>query len=676
MKYGNFAQQGSEYHIHNPATPVPWVNVLINDDYFMEVSQRLCGKSYSVAEYNRSPVLDAEKTFYIKVNGNIYRLGCGEGSDYCCVHEISQTKLMESFPECRVTICVTVPSSGRKELWQIHVENRTDKEQQVQVFAMFPFANILEYQGLTCYYDNDLHMFVKSCFPYYITYGEYDEAVAGIYYSYAKSNKLPKSTEASLRRFYGKDLPGAIPDMVQNGRGTETRCELENAAAAFHHELSIAANNSDNITYLIGVEKEYEDLKNIQVPDYCAEQEIACKKWNQYLDTFYVHTGNEELDYMVNFWVKKQIVYHFRHNRGSSYCNVRNQLQDAAGYSVLDPIEAFSRIQSLLEKQWKNGYLKQWPMTDGSPERAMCRLNHSDAPIWLVLCITEIIENTRDLTLFDKVIPYRDGGQATIAEHLRQAVLYMDSQLGAHGLCLLHDGDWLDPVNGPGRLGKGESVWNTLALIYAIKRFCAVKPDTQLMTIASKLTEAVNTYGWQGDRYIVGYDDDEKPFGVPDDEEGNLFLNTQTWALMAGVCDETRQKSVLAAIERLRTDFGYLLLTPLFSKYNPTWGKISVKHPGCTENGAIYCHGTMFKAFADYIIGDYENAIKTSASILPGNPLNPSDNCLQIPIFLPNYYFGGRGDNFARSSCVNSTGAPAWMMLLFGKYLPNVRIDK
>lgn len=50
----------------------------------------------------------------------------------------------------------------------------------------------------------------------------------------------------------------------------------------------------------------------------------------------------------------------------------------------------------------------------------------------------------------------------TVLEHLKQAVRYMYSQVGTHGLCLFLDGDWTDPINGAGRGGKGESVWNSM----------------------------------------------------------------------------------------------------------------------------------------------------------------------------------------------------------------------
>ena len=112
----------------------------------------------------------------------------------------------------------------------------------------------------------------------------------------------------------------------------------------------------------------------------------------------------------------------------------------------------------------------------------------------------------------------------------------------------------------------------------------------------------------------------------------------------------------------MKTERGYLLLTPAFSKYNSTWGKISVKQMGATENGSLYSHANMFKAYADCINGNHESAQKTIDLILP------QEGALQAPLYLPNYYFGIKGDNFGRSSRVYSSGAPAWLLWIAKKY--------
>ncbi len=667
MKYGKFTHNGEAYTIDNVKTPTPWKNILFNDEYFMEVSQRLCGESYAVTEYKRSPVLDAEKRFYVKINGKIYHLGSGESESYKCEHHIHKTVMAEEFDIFRSEITVFVPAKGKREMWQIKIENKTKEVFTADVFACFDFANIT-YLSLECEYKNGY--FCKTSFPYHIAYDEYEKLKPTERKIYVMSDEKLKSYECNKGRYFGGDNPFSIPAMIENGKGTDTKCEYEACVAAFHHQLTVK--NSDNITYLAGQTATFEEIDSIRnnMPDFDMELKKAEEKWNRDIVPMQINTEYEDLNILVNYWLKKQIIYLTRHNRGGVYCPVRNQLQDAMGYAVINPDEAFEYGLKVLRRQKKNGYLKQWYMTDGSPDTGLCLINHSDACVWLVICMCEIIRLTGNNDNYEKMEEYSDSkAKESVFTHLKKAVLYMSTQTGEHGLCLMKDGDWTDPINGAGRLGKGESTWNTLALIYAIRLLNDIEFDEDLEKIKNKMSKAVNRYCWDEDRYVVGYDDNGRPFGCRNDKEASLFLNAQTWALIAGVCDTERKKIVCETIEKLKTDFGYLLLAPMFKSWNPIWGKISIKQKGNTENGSVYSHGNMFKAYADFVCNEKEKAISTMLAILPTNRKNPPEKNLQMPTFIPNYYFGCEGDNYGHSSNVYSTGAVAWMLWLADKYL-------
>ena len=672
MKYGYFDESGRVYSIQNVKTPVSWKNILFNDEYFMEASQRLCGKSFAVEDYKRSPSLESEKRFYVKIDDKIYHLGSGESDSYLCEHHIHKSVMLEEFDSFTSKITVFVPVKGKREIWNIEIKNKLDKKINPKVFACFEFANI-EYLSLEC--DCTDGCFVKNSFPYHIKYEEYEQLKPSERKVYVISNKKPASYECSKNKYFGGDNPFSVPSMIENGMGSDSKCEYENCVAGFHHELDIAPKETDSITYTAGVAKykcEIDEIKN-NMPEFKAELKKAEEKWNKDISALQINTEYKDLNILVNYWLKKQMIYLVRHNRGGVYCPVRNQLQDAMGYAVLNPDEALEFGLRVLRRQNKNGYLKQWYMTDGSADKGLCLINHSDACIWLIICIIEIIKLTGNDNNYLRLEKYIDSDEKeTVLTHLKKAAFYMSSQLGEHGLCLMKDGDWTDPINGAGRLGKGESTWNTLALIYAIRILNEIELDNRLDEIRIKLINAVNTYCWNDDRYIAGFDDYGIPFGCKGEKEGSLFLNAQTWALLAGVCDEERTAIVKNTINKLKTDFGFLLLSPAFEDWNPRWGKISIKQKGNTENGSVYSHGNMFKAYADFVIGDEKEGLETLCSILPTNPKNPPCKNLQVPIFLPNYYFGCKGDNFGHSSNVYSTGAAAWILWLAHEYLRGV----
>lgn len=90
METGHFENSGTVYVISTPKTPMPWKNQLFSAGYDMEVSQRLSGASYLTENYKRYPVFAAEKQFFIKTQGQVYHLCCGEGQSYRCEHHCTK----------------------------------------------------------------------------------------------------------------------------------------------------------------------------------------------------------------------------------------------------------------------------------------------------------------------------------------------------------------------------------------------------------------------------------------------------------------------------------------------------------------------------------------------------------------------------------------------------------
>lgn len=265
-------------------------------------------------------------------------------------------------------------------------------------------------------------------------------------------------------------------------------------------------------------------------------------------------------------------------------------------------------------------------------------------------------------------------------EHLTRAARYMYEHRGSHGLCLMGDGDWTDPINGAGRKGRGESTWSTLALIHCVNLLLenlskGLEPVEigWLKAIREELVDCVNQNCWAGDRYVAGFDDDGAAFGAPEDGD-RLFLNAQTWAILAGVPNEKRLAKLEETLRRLETPFGPLLLDPPFDGWDARWGRISIKKSGTTENGSVYCHASMFKAYSDAARGDGDALYDTLRRTLPTNPDNPPEVNLQLPTYVPNYYYALKGSpNYGRSSCHSGTGTVGWMLQIILEGLLGVK---
>ena len=128
--------------------------------------------------------------------------------------------------------------------------------------------------------------------------------------------------------------------------------------------------------------------------------------------------------------------------------------------------------------------------------------------------------------------------------------------------------------------------------------------EQEMLERAKRIKNAINEHGWDGEWYLAGYRDDGRPVGSKLNEEGMIYLNSQTWATMLGIADEERKNLCLEAVDKyLDSDYGALTCYPAYTKYDSTVGRLTGFVPGIWENGAPYCHGAAFKVISDFVQG-------------------------------------------------------------------------
>jgi len=691
MSYGNFLDKGTQYAISTPKTPARWFNYLFNDSYYTEVSQTGQGESVVFNPKHREYNRQGYKQFYLldHATGEIwcplYQPLKSELEAFTCNHSLGWSEIRSRCRDLAVSIRVFVPLEGMHEIWSVTIKNESAHRREISLFSAFSIENG-GVMGSRCQYDAEHQILTSFSFPYHVFYEEKEKCDDHSNRVYLFSDRPADSYDCSERRFFGGDDPTEVPQAVQKGRCSNHKAEGDNPVGALQHKLLLDAEEEETVTLVLGCARTKEDVLGVKKKILGKGVEALLQEVNEYWsrisDRFVVETPDIHLNYFMNHWLKKQIVFQTRTNRMTTYCPIRNQLQDAMGYAMIDPDDAVNYMETVLARQEKNGYIKQWIMTDGSPPQKLCLLEHKDGPVWLIICLLALVNQAGDAAILDRSVRFKDSDEtATIYEHLLLAIHYMAHDVGSHGLCLMGHGDWNDPINGPGRLGKGESAWSTMALKYGINTLLPLchhrgehETAAQLIRIADRLDRAINDHCWDGAWYVAGFDDAGVPFGTVRDEEGKLFLNTQTWAIMSETAREDRLAQCMAAIDSLETAAGPRLLVPAFTEWNPKWGRISIKLAGTTENGSVYCHASMFKAFADCQSGRGTEAYSTIRRTLPTNPDNGPEHNMQIPIFVPNYYFGLEdSQNFGQSSQQNSTGTVGWMLWTAMDYVMGIR---
>ena len=385
-----------------------------------------------------------------------------------------------------------------------------------------------------------------------------------------------------------------------------------------------------------------------------------------------ISTPDADLDNFVNHWLNRQVFYHGDANRLTTDPQTRNYLQDAMGMVYVDPDHSRAAILQTLSQQKDDGALPEGVvLPHGSELKYINQVPHTDHCVWLPLTLQAYLEETGDYALLDQPVGSKGESPSVLAQVTR-AMRWLIDNSDHRGLSLIAQGDWCDPLNMVGHQGRGVSGWLTIASAYALTIWADIT-DTggheelslEMRAAAERFAAAAQRHLWDGDWFARGIADDGTALGVSSDEQGKIWLNPQSWALMSGIASSRQQRKIQAAVrEHLETPFGPMMLAPSYTAMQEHIGRVTQKHPGTGENGAIYNHAGMFYVYALYLIADSDHAFTQLRQVIPG----PDDeHCVQrgqLPVFIPNYYRGAVNQfprTAGRSSQLFNTGAAAWL---------------
>jgi cellobiose phosphorylase len=173
----------------------------------------------------------------------------------------------------------------------------------------------------------------------------------------------------------------------------------------------------------------------------------------------------------------------------------------------------------------------------------------------------------------------------------------------------------------------------------------------------------LNERFWDGNWYQRAKTDAGEIIGGHQCEAGQIYLNTQSWAILSRTAAPERASSCLSSVnQRLMTDYGPLLLAPAYTKHRPDIGRITGDRPGFVENGSNYVHATMFYVHALYAAGLVEEAWDVMSRVLPQNPRNPTTNSELEPYILTNSFYGPGSEKPGKALFPWRTGTSCWFL--------------
>jgi len=412
---------------------------------------------------------------------------------------------------------------------------------------------------------------------------------------------------------------------------------------------------------------------------------------------------------MINTWTLYQAETCVVWSRFASFIEVggraglgyRDTSQDIMSVVHTNPAKCRQRIIELMQGQVSQGYGlhlfdPDWfdpekpkapkfksPTVTPTPDRQS--LIHSladvcsDDALWLIVSVCEYVKETGDGALFDQIVPFADAGEATVYDHLKRALDFSAEQAGPTGICKGLRADWNDCLN----LGGGESAmvsflhhWALRAFVEAAEYLGRRDDARHYCLLAEKVKAACERELWDGEWYIRGITAKGVKIGARANEEGKVFLESNTWAVVSDAASPERARACMDAVDRyLYSPYGIHLLWPAFSKPNDDIGFVARVYKGIKENAAIFSHPNPWAVIAECKLGRGARAMKFYDSLLPYNQNDQIEIRQAEPYSYCQFVMGRDHTAYGRARHPWLTGSGGWNYTAATRWILGIRLS-
>jgi cellobiose phosphorylase len=313
--------------------------------------------------------------------------------------------------------------------------------------------------------------------------------------------------------------------------------------------------------------------------------------------------------------------------------------------------------------------------------------------------VSAYIKETGDYSILEEKVPFDNDDTLadTLFVHLKRSFDHPLTHAGPHGLPLIGRADWNDCLNlncfskTPGESfqttanfesGVAESVLIAAIFVFVgpdYAELCRRTGRTEEADRADKaiaaMIETINKHGWDGNWFLRAYDAYGKKIGSHECEDGQIFIESNGFAVMAGIgLDDGRALKALDAVkERLDTKYGIVLLQPAYKEYHVELGEVSSYPPGYKENAGIFCHNNPWVTIAETMLGRGSRAFETYTKICPTYREDDSELRRMEPYVYAQMVAGCDAPHFGEAKNSWLTGTAAWTFVSISQYILGVR---
>ena len=709
-KYGHFSSDGKEFIITTPRTPRPWINVISNGDYGLTISQTGGGYSWRThAQMNRITRWEQDlirdqwgKYLYIR-EGREKFWSAGwmpaavEPEEYRCIHGLGYSIIESVNFGIESRLLLFVPMDDPMEIWHVTLRNRTKKSRRLSLCTYFEWGLGAAPDWHREFHKSFIHTSynpaAKAIFAtkrlWEVTTDRGHWNSAWPYVAFHSSNVRPASYDADKETFLGMYGNLRQPASVARGALARRTGDWLDPIGSLLVNITLRPGEEKSVIFTLGAadsQEEAEKLSTKYNSDISVRKALSSVQthWEDLISTTEVETPDRAMNLMENVWLKYQAVSGRLWGRTAYYqtggaFGFRDQLQDSQIWLPIDPAKTKSQILLHARHQFSDGAVYHWwhPLTETG-----LRNQISDNLLWLPFVLKAYLDDTADFPLLDERVPFVDDpAAASLYEHCTRAIGRVLERFSSRGLPLIGGGDWNDGLSAVGLDMKGESIWlghflHRILLDFAdlARRHKDEQRVGEYRDRASKLRDALNTLGWDGQWYYGATKDSGEKIGSASNPEGSVWLNPQTWAVIAGVADQERGCRVFDVVEsRLEKDIGPLLLAPAYKTPDKFIGYLTRYAPGMRENGGVYTHGATWAVIAAAMLGRGESAFRIYSKLNPVNRSKDPDRYFAEPYVTPGNIEGPDSRFFGRGGWTWYSGSAAWLFKVGFEWILGIR---
>ena len=710
-RYGHFSADGREYVITDPRTPRPWANVIANPRVGLAVSQT--GSGFSWIDNSQLAVLTRwQQDLAEDRSGRFLYLWDLDADDvwslapspcwarydrFACSHGLGYTRFETARGGVRASWTLAVDADETVELWRLQLEETSGRARRLALVGGIEWnlglapAPRREFQKLflETRFDGAARAVVGGSHMWDLPsarWGHWNRDFP--YWSAFAAAQPVAAAEGDKAAFLGRYGDWRRPRAMRQGMGWRQLFGRHyDPIAALRSEVALAAGGSWDGGFVLATGDD--DAGALALAGRFADATAmdtaidgVTARWRGWLGGHRIETPDPALDALANDWLRYQAISARLFGRAGYYqqsgaYGFRDQLQDSQVWLTIDPPRCRAQVALHAGHQFKDGSVYHWwhPLSEAGHVTRM-----SDDLLWLAFVTASWLKETGDFSILDDTVPFLDDPRpAPLLTHVERAFARVFARTSERSLPYIGAGDWNDGLSALGLEERGESIWLAQFLVGLLadwaevyRRIGNAERAGELATRRQALITAVNEHGWDGAWYRRATRDDGSWIGSASNAAGRIYLNPQTWAILADVAPPERAAACLAAVrEHLVTPAGALLLAPAYETPDETIGYITRYAPGLRENGGVYTHAATWAIAAAAKARDAELVGRLLAAIDPTH--KEPERYWAEPYVLPGNVDGPASPLAGRAGWTWYTGAAAWLPRVISEWVLGIR---